>query len=126
MPPEGGAEGVVIVVVAMAGVATVTLVTRGPLPLLPVVLEAAAPAAHPTQHTHIMTIAMGTMMNSTIPATVTPTMRPTRLTAWKEYSGADSGYTVISLLFPVYRMKIIFMKILGHEFLACMQLQVLC
>ena len=28
--------------------------------------------------------------------------------------------------FPVHRTKIIFMKILGHEFLACMQLQVLC
>ena len=77
---------VAVVVVTMVGVAAATVVTRGPLPLLLVVLEAAAPAAHPTQHTHITTITMGTTMNSTIPATVTPTIRPTRLTAWKEHN----------------------------------------
>ena len=35
-------------------------------------------------------------------------------------------FVVKIFLFPVHRTKIIFMKILRHEFLACMQLQVLC
>ena len=98
MAPEGGAEGVVVVV-TIVGVAAATVVTCGSLPLLLVVLEAAAPAARPTQHiphTHIPTITKATTMDSTIPAKLTPTIRPTRLTAWKEHDSVTNCFSSLS------------------------------